>query len=44
MSDMPITKTKLGYKVEGGATHKTRATALRQLRAIKASQHTKKKG
>lgn len=40
---MPIKKVKNGYKVEGGATHKTREAALRQLRAIKASQDKRKK-
>jgi hypothetical protein len=41
---MPIRKVKGGYQVEGTKTvHKTKAKAEAQLRAIKASQASKKK-
>lgn len=39
---MPVRKVKGGYKAHpGGKTHRTRAAAERQLRAIKANQRKK---
>lgn len=41
---MPIIKTKSGYKYgKSGKVYPTKAQALRQMRAIKASQARRKK-
>lgn len=40
---MPVRKVKGGYKVDGvNKVHKTKAAAVKQLQAIKASQKRKK--
>lgn len=42
---MPIRKVKGGYKVDGtNIVHKTKKQAEAQQKAIKASQHKRKKG
>ena len=40
---MPVRKVKGGYRAfPGGPTHRTKAGAQRQLRAVKASQNRRK--